>query len=669
MTTTRQFTRGQKFFVIMVIFVCGLLFYANAVTFGLISAPIFVNDIIAYGALIVAVTLTIITLTIVIRDKRRSLFSKTQKSNIVNSSEESVETSSMILSPVDSQENADTVDSSQPAVQTTDQSDKTPVTPSAKSSRKRNLIAILITIAAVLLLYVNFVAFNLIALPEYSMYVALAGAVALTIIIIATALIDKRRGADSKKHATKIIDAVKESNAVPETADTVSSLVITQESIEKVDSNDQVTQAIQVPDEIAVTVLSAAKRSKRRSFFAAIIAIVVGLLVYVNIVAFGLFTLPVFSMYAAAVGVACLIAVLFVLALAEKRRGAFAKIQKASVVSAATESNEALETVSSSVDLQESISVVETDGTDIQTLNVSDEAQVLALPKAKSAKKKSVFILIIAIVVGLLFFANCVAFGLISLPGYSAYALVASACALTIIIVVLAIVDKRKSALPKAPIVEVVEATKESNLAKVFGKRNVFVIIVAFTIGLLFFANTVAFGLISLPEYSIYSAVAGAVAVATIAVTVMLSEKVKVLGSKIKSFLSEPDMQEIIKEVKEPDQSPDTAPAPVIAQTSMKKVDAYAELLRRFGVQKTFSRFEADKAEQEKQLPKKPVISPTKVICPACRKEFNLPIYERNYIVDFGPSKPSNLIRRCPHCETFVTLKQKGALEENLWKE
>ncbi len=335
------------------------------------------------------------------------------------------------------------------------------------------------------------------------------------------------------------------------------------------------------------------------------------------------------------------------------------------------------------------------------------------LPKAKSSKRKNVLILIIAIVGGLLFFANAVAFGLISLPGYSAYVFIASAVALTVIAVALGLVDKRKGALPKASIVEVVGTTKESNAtietldtvsspiiaqtsadkvesditaiktakvpdetpapitrpAKVFGKRNLFVIIVAFTVGLLFFANAVAFGLISLPEYSIYAAVAGAVALAAIAVTVILGGKIKVLGSKIKRFVSEPEIQDIINEIKETDQAPDTAPASVIAQTSMKKVDSYAELFRQFGVQKTVGRLEADKAEQEKQLPKKPVIPPTKVTCPTCRKEFTLPNYERNYIVDFGPPKQSNLIKRCPHCDTFIALKQKGSAEENLWKE
>jgi hypothetical protein len=340
-TSTRQFTKGQKFFVIMAIFVCSLLFYANAVAFNLISAPIFVNDIIAYAALTVAVTLTVITLTIVIRDKRRSVFPKTQKSTV--------------------------------------------------------------------------------------------------------------------------IDSIKESNAAPETPDTASSPTIAQESADKVESDVATIETAKVPDETPA---------------------------------------------------------------------------------------------------------------------------------------------------------------------------------------------------PIAP------------PAKVFRKRNFFVIIVTFTVGLLFFANVVAFGLISLPEYVIYAAVAGAAALAAITLTVILSEKIKVLGNRIKSFVSGPQIQDIINEVKETDQAPDTASAPVIAQVSPKTVDSYAELLRRFGVRKAISEFEEDTVEPEEPLPQQPVIPSAKVICPACRKTFNLPDYERDYIVDFGRPKPSNPVKQCPHCQTSIPLKCSGAVEEeDIWKD
>ena len=81
MTNYRQFTTGQKFFIVMAIFVSGLLIYANIDAFNVISAPLFFTDIIAYSAITIAVVLTIITLTVVISDIRRGLFSKAQTSN------------------------------------------------------------------------------------------------------------------------------------------------------------------------------------------------------------------------------------------------------------------------------------------------------------------------------------------------------------------------------------------------------------------------------------------------------------------------------------------------------------------------------------------------------------------------------------------------------------
>jgi hypothetical protein len=457
----RQFTKGQKIFVIMGIFVCGLLFYANGVASNLISAPTYVGDIITFSALTVAVALTVITLTIVIRDKRRSLFAKKQKSIVANSDKESIEIPSSVLSSVDSQENTDKVESNIAAVQIVDESDKASVNFLPNSYRKKNLAAILIAIVAGLLLFVNAVSFKLIALPEYTMYFALAGAAALTIATIATVLIDKRKDALPKVPIVEVDGVIEESYAAPETLDTVSSPIIALTSADKVESDIVAVETVKVPDRKPVPV---------------------------------------------------------------------------------------------------------------------------------------------------------------------------------------------------------------ARLAKVFGKRNLFVIIVVLVVGLLLVANAGAFGLISLPQYSIYAALAGAIAIATIPLTILLGDKIKALGQRIKSFLAEPDIQEIIKEVKEPDQAPDIAPAPVIAQTSTIKVDPYSEMLRQFSVQRTARKLYADDVEQEKQLPKKPVILPTNVICPACRKEFSLPVYERDFIVDFGPLKKSNVIEPCFYCGALIPLKRKGD-QEGIWKE
>jgi hypothetical protein len=328
-------------------------------------------------------------------------------------------------------------------------------------------------------------------------------------------------------------------------------------------------------------------------------------------------------------------------------------------------------------------------------------------------KGQKIFLIMAVFVCGLLLYANGVAFNLISAPTYIgdiiAFSALAVAVGLTLVTLTIVIRDQRRilaarkqkinvdnivkldqpsdtvsspiiaqtieeKVEPEITAIETVKVPDETHSpivpspAKVFEKRNLFIIIIAFTVGLLFFANAVAFGLISLPAYAIYGAVAGAVAIASLSVAVILRKKIEVLGTKIKRFISEADLQDILNEEKEPDQVVDIAAEPVIAKTTTKKVDTYEELFRQFGLQNARSRLEADKAEQE-QIPKKPVIPPTKVICPACRKEFTLPNYERNYIVDFGPPTPSSLIKRCPHCETSIALKQKGSVEENLWKE
>lgn len=317
-----------------------------------------------------------------------------------------------------------------------------------------------------------------------------------------------------------------------------------------------------------------------------------------------------------------------------------------------------------------------------------------------------------AFVCGLLFYANAIAFNLISTPVFVndivAFGALGVAVVLTVITSTIVSMDIRRSRLLRikklnvdtevevdhaadtgsSPIIAqtivnkakpdiAVETAKlpdetPSTITpptKVSGKRNLFVIIVAFIVGLLFFANAVAFGLISLPAYSIYAAVVGAVILIALTVTMFSGEKIKILGSRIKSFLADPQMQDIINEYKETDQTPETAPAPVIAQKEIKKVDPYAELFRQFDFQKA-STPEADIVKQEKLSPKKPVIQRTKVICPACRKEIMLPDYMKDYVVDFGPPRKSDVTKICPSCQASVPLKRIGVLdEEEIWKE
>jgi hypothetical protein len=209
--------------------------------------------------------------------------------------------------------------------------------------------------------------------------------------------------------------------------------------------------------------------------------------------------------------------------------------------------------------------------------------------------------------------------------------------------------------------------TKTRQLSK---GQKIFVIMAAFVCGLLLYANAIVFNLISLPAYSIYIAVAGAVALTAITLTMLLGKKIKILGSRIKSFVAEPQIQDIINEFKETDQAPETSPVTLIAKEEIKKVDPYDELFRQYGFQKTTSTLEPDTVKQENFSPKEPVIPRTKVICPACRREIWLPNYMKEYVVDFGPTKKTNLIKICPSCQASVPLKRIGVLdEEEIWKE
>ena len=173
--------------------------------------------------------------------------------------------------------------------------------------------------------------------------------------------------------------------------------------------------------------------------------------------------------------------------------------------------------------------------------------------------------------------------------------------------------------------------------------EKVFVVMTIFVIGLLFYANCIAFNLISVPVFvfDIIAYVALAAAVA-LTLTIVIIDKRKGLFIKIQ--------EPAFDAVKETDVTTDVIPSPT-------------------NLQKTTNIVEADVAEQKNQAVKQLVMEPTKLFCPACRKDFSLGILEGDYIVNFGPSKPSNIIRYCPHCDTPITLKRKGSVEEDSWSD
>jgi hypothetical protein len=174
-------------------------------------------------------------------------------------------------------------------------------------------------------------------------------------------------------------------------------------------------------------------------------------------------------------------------------------------------------------------------------------------------------------------------------------------------------------------------------------EQKFFIIMTIFVCGLLIYANVVAFNLISVPTFvfDIIAYVALAAALALM-LTVVIMDRRKRLAAKTQ----EPN---VLDAAKEPNETSDVIPLPVNLQKTSKVV-------------------EVDIAEQKNQSVKQLVMDPTKLFCPACRKEFSLGIFEGDYMVDFGPPKPSNLIRYCPHCDTPIALKRRGA-EEYVWND
>ncbi len=166
-----------------------------------------------------------------------------------------------------------------------------------------------------------------------------------------------------------------------------------------------------------------------------------------------------------------------------------------------------------------------------------------------------------------------------------------------------------------------------------------------FVCGLLLYANGVAFNLISAPTYIVdiiaFLALAVAVGLTVVTLAIVIRDKRRILSARTQKS----NVDSVVKL----DQPSNTLSSPTVS-----------------AVKESGEPLETG----QEQLPKKPVIRPTKVICPACRKEFNLPSYERDYIVDFGRPKRTNLIKQCPHCKTSITLKRKGAFEdEDIWKD
>jgi len=179
---------------------------------------------------------------------------------------------------------------------------------------------------------------------------------------------------------------------------------------------------------------------------------------------------------------------------------------------------------------------------------------------------------------------------------------------------------------------------------KTSSKRILFVTMIAIVVGQLIFANGVAFGLIALPNSSIYAAIAGAVALTVITFAIALKDIQR-------SALAKAQKSDAGSPLEESNKAPVTFSQPV-----------------NINIQKSTSVMELDLAKQKNQSNQPSITQPSKLICPTCRKEFNIPFFEGNLMVNFGPPKQSNIIKLCPHCEAPVPLKRIGTKEE-IWKE
>jgi hypothetical protein len=179
--------------------------------------------------------------------------------------------------------------------------------------------------------------------------------------------------------------------------------------------------------------------------------------------------------------------------------------------------------------------------------------------------------------------------------------------------------------------------------------QKLFVFMIVFVSGLLFYANAMAFNLVSAPMFAndivAYVALTVAVIFAISTLTLIFRDmQSNAVALRIKK-------QQVICAVKESEEASGTVPLPDPPRENISEEKIKIEL-----------------SEKDNQSLKQLKIERTKLICPACRKVLELPIYLGEMIVDFGPPKTSNLVRQCRYCGAIIALKQKDAPEE-VWKE
>jgi hypothetical protein len=98
-------SKKLKLYVIMAIIVCSLLFYAIGIELNLIASPILASDIVAIGALTVAVVLVIMMYSISFFEKRKGALSEVPIKQVIDAVKESNQAADATLPPANIQKN------------------------------------------------------------------------------------------------------------------------------------------------------------------------------------------------------------------------------------------------------------------------------------------------------------------------------------------------------------------------------------------------------------------------------------------------------------------------------------------------------------------------------------------------------------------------------------
>lgn len=193
--------------------------------------------------------------------------------------------------------------------------------------------------------------------------------------------------------------------------------------------------------------------------------------------------------------------------------------------------------------------------------------------------------------------------------------------------------------------------------------KTLFLVMVIFICALLVYANGVAFNLFSAPSFVNDTVVFAALGVALIFTVITLTVIFRDMGKRgVSVWAKKPQMIASFKAEES------ISSLPEASSVGSDSLSSDSQFLQAIKAQRSEERIEIELSQQDSQIFKQPKAEPTKLICPACRKEFEMPAYLGDLMVDFGPRKPSNLIKECRHCGTIIPLKQTGVTEEDLWK-